>query len=533
MILGNLSVYIFTIFGLSNLYYLFSKKDYFDNVFEDTFGHTWSLGVEEQFYIIFPIFLFFLFSLFNKKKNQLIILFLFVVSGIFLTFQYSENFKLTFYSPIFRFWEFLLGSLVYFSNKFFKKKNEILSTLSFLILIILVFSNFFKDNFSAVLFTTILASIFLSFYDKKNNLSLIFENKFLVLLGNISYSFYLWHLPIIYFFDLYFLESFLRIPFIFLLTFGLSFLTYNFIESKFRYKKISFTINNKFKILSLPIFVIFILYFFYIPFQKSYENNFKKNIKKFIYSINFLENSIDYSNRVIFYKININGNEVYRFCTKDSKKFNLNKNNLRKECLKEGKLKNRIFFIEGNSHTAHYIPVFNSINFNKNDNIYFEHSTNILDTKTVQKINNLKKIYNEVVFVTNIENYNLNHLNIVKEKLEKNISVLLLSTVPNIGENINPLKCFIKNIDCKYSKIYDFKKRNLDEYFSIIDKFIKSNDDRKILFFDSYKTICPRDICYVYKSDEDILSHRDNSHLTIEGSLLLERNFLKFYSKNY
>ena len=67
LILGNFSVYIFTIFGLSNLYYLFSKKDYFDNVFEDTFGHTWSLGVEEQFYIVFPIFLFFLYNIFKSQ----------------------------------------------------------------------------------------------------------------------------------------------------------------------------------------------------------------------------------------------------------------------------------------------------------------------------------------------------------------------------------------------------------------------------------------------------------------------------------
>ena len=60
LFIGNIIVYIFTIFGLSNFYYLFSKKDYFDNVFEDVFGHTWSLGVEEQFYFIFPLFLYFL-----------------------------------------------------------------------------------------------------------------------------------------------------------------------------------------------------------------------------------------------------------------------------------------------------------------------------------------------------------------------------------------------------------------------------------------------------------------------------------------
>ena len=49
-------IYLFSLFGISNFYYLFSEKDYFDTVFDDPFAHTWSLGIEEQFYIIFPIF---------------------------------------------------------------------------------------------------------------------------------------------------------------------------------------------------------------------------------------------------------------------------------------------------------------------------------------------------------------------------------------------------------------------------------------------------------------------------------------------
>ena len=52
----NFKVFFFSLFGVSNFYYLYSEKDYFDHVFEDPFGHTWSLGVEEQFYIIFPLF---------------------------------------------------------------------------------------------------------------------------------------------------------------------------------------------------------------------------------------------------------------------------------------------------------------------------------------------------------------------------------------------------------------------------------------------------------------------------------------------
>ena len=143
LILGNITVYFFTIFGLSNLYYLFSKKDYFDNVFEDVFGHTWSLGVEEQFYLIFTFFLYFIYNFFTKKNNQIFFLIIIILSSIFLTFIFSENLQLIFYSPIFRFWEFLLGSLIFIFNCKYQIKNSILSILSFIALLAFLIFGFY------------------------------------------------------------------------------------------------------------------------------------------------------------------------------------------------------------------------------------------------------------------------------------------------------------------------------------------------------------------------------------------------------
>ena len=531
---GNITVYLFTIFGLSNLYYLFSKKDYFDNVFEDVFGHTWSLGVEEQFYILFPLFLFLLYKLITRKTNQVLTIFILIIFGAFLTFQYSENLQLIFYSPIFRFWEFLLGSLAYFlNNQFNNKRTNLISIISFIILIFLIIIKSYSNNFIAVLFSSIFASLFLIFYQDGGKFKFLFNNKLLVLIGNISYSFYLWHLPVIYFYDLYFVDSFIKIPFIFLLTFALSFITYNYIENKFRNKKLIQKKNIKTSIISLLIFFLLILSVVYIFQQKSYENRFKKIFKDLIYKINFLENKFDYSQRVIFYRFNLNNNEIYRFCTKQSKYFKLNEYNLRQECLIEGLTKKRLFFIEGNSHTANYIPLFNKVKNNLGDSIYYEHSTKILNPNTIDKIHNLKKFYNEIVFVTNIENYNLNNLDLIKDNLDKNINVLLLSTVPNLNQNIEPLKCLIKKIDCKYSKRVDYDSRNLNYYFDKIDEFITINKDRKFLFFNSYKTLCSTEYCFVYNFNKDILTHRDKSHLTIEGSISLENDFLNFYNKNY
>lgn len=64
----NLNYYVSSILGLSNLQYLFETKDYFDDT-SNFFSHTWSLGVEIQFYILIPLILF----LFLKKNKNLLI----------------------------------------------------------------------------------------------------------------------------------------------------------------------------------------------------------------------------------------------------------------------------------------------------------------------------------------------------------------------------------------------------------------------------------------------------------------------------
>ena len=137
------------------------------------------------------------------------------------------------------------------------------------------------------------------------------------------------------------------------------------------------------------------------------------------------------------------------------------------------------------------------------------------------------------MFVTNIENYNLFILDKIKKKLKKNIKVLLLSTIPNLNSNSEPLKCFIKNTNCTYSKIDDYNDRNLNNYFLKINEFIDKTHNHRTLFYNSYDQICPNDICYSYNNIKDVLSHRDISHLTIEGSLLLENDFLEFYTRHY
>ena len=530
LFVDNFKVYIFSLFGASNLYYLFSSKDYFDNIFEDPFGHSWSLGVEEQFYLLFPI-LFIIALKYFKETNQNIIFILgIIIIGIVLTYAFSSDRELIFYSLFFRFWQFLLGSLIFLISIKFNKKNSFISTLIFFLLITFILKGNVLNNVTLILLSSILSSFFILFYKKNKYGEILFENKFLIFIGNISYSFYLWHLPIIYFYDLYFADNYLRIPLLFTIVVILASLSFIYVEEKFRNEKNNLNLYKK-RLIFLSFLCLSTIFISnYIIIQKSYDNKIKHKVKNFIYKLNYLENKKNYSDRTVFYKININGNQIYRFCVESSKDHQLNQEGLKIECLSKKKKSKKLLYIHGDSHTAQFIPMINSIK--DNDAFYYKHNSNHLNKINYKKINLLTKSYGEIIYATHISD--INNLKVLKD-ISKNfndkVKVLILGPIPNLSDNVRPLKCFIQSIDCLYKTESDIEKRKLSRYFEVVNKIANNHDD--FYFYNPYEIICPKNKCFVYNLKKDLLTHRDSNHLTIEGSLLLKNDFKNFYDKNF
>ena len=377
------------------------------------------------------------------------------------------------------------------------------------------------------LIIVIFSSLLIYFYNKSALIDFIFENKFIIYIGNISYSLYLWHLPVIYFIDLYFgpiLKNILSLP----VSIILSMLTYHFIENKFRYFKPIINLSFITKI-GFIAFLPLLFFLYYIINEKTFENKTKLFIKNLTININYLENKLDFYNRTVFYKININGNEIYRFCSQNSRDFKLNSFNLRVECLKN-KNQKTLIYSEGNSSTAHFIPVLN--NSNNVKNLYFEHKSGTFrdydNEISFDKVNSQLSNFENVIFATSINT--VDELEYIKTNLKNfhnNIKILILGPIPHVDKKIKPLKCLIRQIDCYYSTNKDIKNRNLEEFYKKINILVKIN--KKIFFYDSYKIICPINKCYVYNKTKDILTHIDNIHLTREGSKLLIKDFNKFY----
>ncbi len=212
--------------------------------------HTWSLGVEEQFYLIFPPLLLF----FSKRKYPIIpiLFFISIISLSICILQSKSTAETAFYLLPYRLWELLAGSILAilaFQNVHIAKsplQAQILN-ISALILIFfsIIFLNYFSFSFPSFLpiFPCLGAILFIDAGRYQNFVTRIFSSKALVFIGKISFSLYLWHWVVIVFAkdsiiinnensDLYIAISCLSLSFI------LSICSYFLIEQPIRKKKI-------------------------------------------------------------------------------------------------------------------------------------------------------------------------------------------------------------------------------------------------------------------------------------------------------
>jgi peptidoglycan/LPS O-acetylase OafA/YrhL len=244
----------------SNFYFHYSGLEYGGiEAMYKPFLHTWSLSVEEQYYIIFPIFLYFTFKHFNKYLFEILILVL-VTSFLFAEWGSKNHISATFYFIHSRMWELLAGSILAYleikkgSRSENKILNELLPILGLLLIMFFVISNSDKINHPSfkTFFPVIGTCLFIWFSKKETLHNKILSSKPFVSVGLISYSLYLWHYPIFSFSRITettqgnILIKFLIVLVIILL----SIFTYFIIEKPFRDKK---------KIKRKPFFIIIIL----------------------------------------------------------------------------------------------------------------------------------------------------------------------------------------------------------------------------------------------------------------------------------
>jgi peptidoglycan/LPS O-acetylase OafA/YrhL len=233
---------LFSSLQVSNIFFQ-SETNYFDPVYETTpLLHTWSLGVEEQFYLILPVTVFLFFKLSTNRKFLFGLLsILSILSMILSEYLLNSNPQVAFYSLPSRFFELGIGSLLAFH--LIPVASRLLSEmLSLLGLSLVIYSICFleSENFPGInALIPCLGTGLLIFANHASStfVSKLLSNRVFVFIGLISYSLYLWHWPIIAFYK--YVSSVVELSYmealsIVLLSFVLAVLSWKFIEEPFR-----------------------------------------------------------------------------------------------------------------------------------------------------------------------------------------------------------------------------------------------------------------------------------------------------------
>ena len=535
----------------SNFYFWYSGQQYgVESGLLKPFLHTWSLSVEEQFYILFPIVLLIAFKYFRKYLIHILILGFAISLGL-ADWGSRNHPSFNFYFLPTRGFELLAGSiLAYFEITLGNRsKSKILNLMLPSIGLLLIGHSILSYNDKMfhpsfyILSPIIGVCLIIWFSNNDEIITKILSTKLFVGVGLISYSLYLWHYPAFAFARILQVSVFNKLLLVIIIII-LSIFSYYFIERPARNMK------NKFKfIISLILISISILVIVNLSILKKdgYKNRipevFQKNLSKAPWS--FLKNS--------------DGNECFnnidgcKFNTSSNKKvYSIGDSHIGSMIfnLKDRVIKKDYQFITSTFGGCLFYPGFNLAGDKKCNNAYFQEL----------KVNLSKDINSIVIFGGRFPLYLSNYLFDNQEggiegkewdkkyvsvgryetiqasfkneisKLSKNHKIILIYPIPEVGWNV-PVK--LNNIFLNKPNIVKKKDINLNEYITTSYEVYKNRTKSSFELLDSiqgdniyrvypHKLFCDtiiKDRCVTH--DDKNIFYFDDDHLSLRGSEMI------------
>ena len=559
--LSNYSISIFYTLGfLSNFHFHYSGIEYGGiSSLLKPFLHTWSLAIEEQFYIIFPFFI--LFTIKFLKKHLLIILFIAcLVSLSFAEVSSKTHPSFNFYILFSRGWELLIGSIlayiVLYKNHLSKSVPKNLKEFLVLFSLLIILGSFFifDNNTSHPSLITLIPilsiSIIILLSDKSLTINKVLTFKPISYIGLISYSLYLWHYPIFAFARLNNLfDNIFQKIFCILISLLLSIVTYYLIENKFRNKKI---VNTKILYSSL-ISCLVIIFLLNDILTKKHLRNFPTDLVEFDFrpwqKLRNQTNIICHNNpnfckfikKKEYKNIYIIGDSHMSVLMYDFKKRYVDDSKLNLITMTTGCLGLPGFEFKKNGvvlndicNSDYYDEVLKTVNSSKNnlvilggrfplylsDGDYFNNKEGGIESEG-EKFYKLTNISNNI-------NVSDGYIKFINDLLNSSSNLILIYPIPEVGFNV-PRRIFnsIKQNKNSYdnsilekNKITTSYKRYIERTHKTFETFKKINNKKLIRIYPE-KIFCNKisNRCITHTDDEILYS--DSNHLSISGARIL------------
>lgn len=538
-----------SMFFASNIYF-WQTSGYFGSASEiSPMLHTWSLAVEEQYYIFFPILLLLIYS-FGKKTIITTIVFILICSLLTSEWGAVNSPDANFYLLPSRVWELMAGGLaaVLYSNSYLVKMREHFSAylsllgLIFILLAYLLFTPSTSHPTSITIIPVLGAVLILLFAHSDNLTGKILSIKPFSFIGLISYSLYLWHQPVLalikkeYSIHLGPVHIVSAILFIFIL----SYLTWKYIETPFRNK-------NKYKqdnIFKLSIISILVVSFGSLIFKENLIIRKTFHPEQMSRFETILQAEQSHSNQIMF-------NSDCRFW---SKEFNEEFVKRFEKCAQKH---NKAIFILGGSHG---MDLYNAIAINSPERFvvsvsrgfcraheriavlrsppkcqyqdfkkfakkYANNISYVLYTQTPDRLFNIQDL--DTGRVTDLSMKRLNEVvkYLVELKQDYNLNVIMIGMLPPL--NISPINWdYQKTIEEQFNVIVSKNSIVLTKYVDeIFTANLKKHEIPYFSKFDAFQLSLPTDLI-----DEGVITYSDNRHLSNKGEELFGARLVNYLS---